>query len=60
MGSAATVVMLALFWMMTPTECAAASAPKLWHLANDVTYFVKTANFTQVGRSSCSQHDSIA
>jgi hypothetical protein len=41
-------LLLFLSFASTPAECATTSLPKLWHLANDVTYFAKTANFTQV------------
>lgn len=51
-GPAPTVLLLALCFVLTPVMCASAGTPKLWHLANDVTYFVKTGNFTQVGRCS--------
>jgi hypothetical protein len=51
-GPATTVLLLALCFVLTPAECASASTPKLWHLANDLTYFVKTGNFTQVGHCS--------
>jgi hypothetical protein len=48
MACTATAVVLVLSYILTPAEGVTATLPKLWHMANDVTYFAKTANFTQV------------